>query len=243
MAKKEQRTKSKRRWWSTALYFILILVALGLIFHNQIASFAIKTFQPEVTTASVKKSESKKKDANYDWSAVNTLTAQQILKARVNAGQVDFIGFVTIPEIGLSVPIANGVSDTILSLGAGTLNEAQQMGTGNYALASHFIQGNSGKDILFSPIYYKGKVGQKIYLTDMKKVYEYKATEYTTVKPTDVQVADPISGRKMITLITCDYTAERGRVILQGDLQKEMNFDDAPSDVLKSFEQDNRWIK
>lgn len=243
MADKKKTTSRKHHWWSTLIYVVLIIIALGLIFHNQIATFAINTFEPKVTQKTINKADQTKKDANYDWSKVNTLSAQQILKARVNAGKVDFIGFVSVPEIGLSVPIANGVSDTILSLGAGTLNENQQMGQGNYALASHFIQGDSGKKVLFSPIYYHGKVRQKIYLTDMKKVYEYKTTSYRVVKPTDVQVADPIPGRKMVTLITCDYTAERGRVIMQGDLTKEMPFNQAPQSVLDSFEKDNRWIK
>ncbi|MBM7617196.1 sortase A [Weissella uvarum] len=243
MAEKTKQTKKKRRWWSTVLYVVLIIIALGLIFHNQIAAFSISQFQPKVTQKSVEKGQKDKKNANYDWTKVNTLDSQQLLKARANAGKVNFIGYVSVPAIGLSVPIANGVSDTVLSLGAGTLNENQKMGQGNYALASHFIQGESGKKLLFSPIYYHGKKGQKIYLTDMKRVYEYKTTSYRTVKPTDVQVADPVPGRKMITLITCDYTAERGRVIMQGDLTKQMKFKDAPASVLKSFEKDNRWIK
>jgi len=222
-------------------FVILIIISLGLIFHNQIAHFVLQNFHPEVSQKTI--DAAKNDDAKYDWHDVKTLTAEQILQARVNAGKINFIGFVAIPEIGLSVPIAHGVDDLVLSLGAGTMYKDQEMGEGNYALASHFIQGESGKGLMFSPLYYKGKVGQTIYLTDMKKVYEYKATKLETIKKTDVQVTHNVPGKKLITLITCNYTAEAGRVMMQGELAKTFDWDDAPKSVKDGFTTDNRWIK
>lgn len=231
-----------RKWFKRFSWLLLVLVGLALIFHNQIAFYTLSKFQPTVTQKSVAKG--KEKQGNYKWEKVQSLSAQQVLKARMEAGKINFIGYVAIPEIGLNVPISNGVDNINIALGAGTLKENQVMGQGNYALASHFIQGSSGRNILFSPLYYSGKVGQKIYLTDLKKVYEYKATVYKVIDPHQVEVVDDVPDKKMITLVTCDYTAEAGRVLMQGTLEKEMNFKDTPKSVLnKLVMDDNRWVK
>lgn len=233
----------QHRYLRRVLYGLLIVISLMMIFHVQLAHFVLSQFQPTVNQASVKRAKKAPKKANYDWQKVKPLTAEQVIKARLQAGKINFIGMVSVPDIGLSVPISQGTDDINLSLGAGTLYENEKMGQGNYALASHFIQGTSGKSLLFSPLYYQGKVGQKIYLTDMDQVYTYRATTYRTIKPTDVQWADPVAGKKLITLITCDYTAERGRVIMQGTLEGQQSWDDTPTAIQKSFTKDNRWIK
>ncbi len=238
--------KKKRRvgaWLRAVIFVVLLLISLLLIFHNQIANVALKTYEPEVTKTSIKKGAAEKKTPNYDWQKVGSLTAQQVLAARVNAGKINFIGFVAIPEIGLSVPLSNGTTDLNLSLGAGTMFPDQTMGEGNYALASHFIQGDSGRDVLFSPIYYKGAVGQKIYLTDMNHVYEYRAVDFKVIKPTDVDWVYPVAGKKLVTLITCDYTAERGRVMMRGELERTTTWDKTPKSIQTAFTADNRWIK
>lgn len=231
----------KSKFMRITMFVILIIISLGLIFHNQIAHFVLQNFHPEVSKTTI--AAANKEDAKYEWHDVKSLSAEQILEARINAGKVNFVGFVAIPEIGLSVPIAHGVDDLVLSLGAGTMYPDQKMGEGNYSLASHFIQGETGKALMFSPLYYKGKVGQKIYLTDMTKVYEYTATDVRTIKSTDVQWTQNVPGKKLVTLITCNYTAEAGRVVMQGELTKTYDWDDAPKSAKDSFTADNRWIK
>ncbi|TDG67492.1 hypothetical protein C5L23_001291 [Leuconostoc fallax] len=215
---KNSKLKTSLFWLSIILLLVLSLV---LIFNRQIAYFTVKHYQPQLTTKSVATAKKEKtKQKNFNWSKVHALTPQQILAARTSAKDTQYIGLVAVPEIGVNLPIAKGTTDRNLSLGAGTLYQNQKMGSGNYALASHFVQGKSYKDLLFSPIYYKGKVGQKIYLTDLSHVYTYCCTTVKTVQPTDVAVTYPVSGKKIVTLITCDYTAERGRVIMQGELIK-----------------------
>lgn len=231
----------KSKFMRVTMFIVLITISLALIFHNQIAYFVLQNFRPEVSQTTIEAAS--KEDAKYEWRDVKSLTAEQILQARMNAGKVNFVGFIAMPEIGLSVPIANGIDDLVLSLGAGTMYPDQKMGEGNYSLASHFIQGESGKTLMFSPLYYEGKVGQKIYLTDMKKVYEYTATDLERIKSTDVQWTHDISGKKVITLITCNYTAEAGRVMMQGELTKTYDWDSAPKEAKNAFTADNRWIK
>ncbi|GAK30350.1 sortase [Weissella oryzae SG25] len=230
------------RWLKRLIWVLVLLIGLALVFHKQIAFYVLSNFQPKVSQQSIKKAD--KQNGNYNWAKVDSLSAEQILKARLEAGKINFIGYVAIPEIGLNVPISRGVDNLNISLGAGTLKPKQVMGEGNFALASHFIQGNSGRNLLFSPIYYSGKVGQKIYLTDLKQVYEYTATVHKIIDPTDVSVVDDVPGQKLITLITCNYTADNGRVLMQGRLDKSMSFKDAPKKLQHQLaSEDNRWIK
>lgn len=61
--------KKKRRagtWLRAVIFVVLLLISLLLIFHNQIANVALKTYEPEVTKTSIKKGAAEKKTANYD---------------------------------------------------------------------------------------------------------------------------------------------------------------------------------
>lgn len=96
-----------------------VTASLGLIFHNQIGTLMIKTYKPTVTQKMVAKAKTAK--ANYDWKSVKSLTAQEMINARLHAGKLRYIGMVSVPEIGLSLPISKGVNDIALTFGAGTL--------------------------------------------------------------------------------------------------------------------------
>lgn len=213
------------------MFVILIVISLGLIFNKQIVNYLIKSYEPQVTKTKVKKASERAKKSDYNWKDVNSLTPTDVLKARLHSDKMNYVGYVAIPEIKLDLPISLGVSNDNLALGAGTLYQDQKMGEGNYSLASHFFRGSGNKDLLFSPIYYRGKVGQTIYLTDLSKVYTYTATSVKVVKSTDIAVTNPVAGKKLITLITCNYAHQYGRVVMQGELTKVENWADISSTV------------
>lgn len=76
---------------------------------------------------------------------------------------------IAIPEISMNLPIFKGLDNVGLYYGAGTMKAEQQMGEGNYALASHHVFGITGaSDMLFSPLD-RAKEGMKIYITDKEK--------------------------------------------------------------------------
>jgi len=220
------------------IYGLLVVLSLGLIFNQQLTALLLKVINPPVTITKQKTS------GNYDWQKVNNVSAYDLLKARLNSNKAKFIGLVAIPKLKMSLPISNGVADLNLSLGAGTLFKNQKMGEGNYALASHFIADNSMKNLLFTPIYYKGAVGQKIYLTDLEKVYTYQTTKYQKILATDLSVVQPVAGKKLVTLITCNYTEEAGRVVMQGELVKTRDWKETPKKIQQYFSaNDTRWVK
>ncbi|KRM94244.1 sortase A [Lentilactobacillus senioris DSM 24302 = JCM 17472] len=131
-------------------------------------------------------------------------------------------GRLMIPAVGLYLPIGIGVSNAVLVRGAGTLKPDQKMGEGNYALAGHYM---TNTRILFSPIKRVQK-GNRIIITDMKKVYTYQAISNQIVDKDDVEVLDDQPGRKLITLITCASWRwnEPDRIVVQGKLQSVQSY-------------------
>ncbi|MCS8618258.1 class A sortase [Limosilactobacillus fermentum] len=223
----------KKRWWKTTLYWLVIILGLALslvlIFNQQVKDYLVNTYQPQVTKSLVVKNEKKK--ASYDFSSVKDLNLQTVAAARAKKESINVIGVISIPAINLRIPIAKGVSNTTLALAAGTMRADQEMGKGNYPLAAHNMA--NGSKILFSPLYYHGKVGQLVYITDMKKVYEYKLYERKFIDATRVDVIDNTK-ENILTLVTCDATGAR-RLLMRGKLVKVVAYDKAPAKIQKNL--------
>lgn len=227
--KKQQQSKKHRwRWFWTTLFIILIIISLGLIFNEQIKNWLISSYQPQITKKSVKKNEGKK--ASYDFSKVKSLDFSTVANARWNTANIHVVGEILMPQSKIHLPIAKGVSNEVLALTAGTMRADQKMGEGNYPLAGHHM---TSQTILFSPLYWKTRVGQTIYLTNAKKVFVYKVSVRKFIPATDVQVVDQTQ-QKLVTLITCDATGAN-RLMIRGKYVKQMAYKDAPVSVQKGF--------
>ena len=140
----------------------------------------------------------------------------------------------------------------MLNVSAGTLRPDQQLGQDNYVLAAHHIPGSEWA--LFSGLYYNAEVGQKVYLTDMVKVYEYRITSVRMVEEKDVYIVAKdrykedvdgiVPGKPMITLISCDATGDK-RITEYGTLVATYDFDKdkIPGEAVEGFERaaDFEW--
>ncbi|WP_461240713.1 class A sortase [Paucilactobacillus sp. N302-9] len=214
-----------KKWVWRIVFTLLVLVSIGLIFNEQIKNYLVDSYAPKVSQSTIQKN--KKKAGNYDFSKVKSLDFQTVAKARMSKQKLNVIGVISIPSIKLNLPIAKGVSNVVLALAAGTMREDMKMGQGNYALAGHHMV---DKKVLFSPLYEKAKIGQKIYVSDMKHVYQYKLTQRKFIKATRVDVVKDTPTKKIITLITCDATGTN-RLMIRGKLAKVMSFKEAPKKV------------
>ena len=193
-----------KRWLKRVGWLLLVLVSLALIFNQHIKYYLVGSYRPTITKTLVQKNQQKQvNQKDFDFSQTKDLNFQAVAKARANKQAVNIIGEISIPAIKMTIPIATGVSNTTLALAAGTMRPDQQMGQGNYALAGHNMA--HGSKILFSPLYYHAKVGQKVYLTDMKHVYTYRIYERKFILATRVDVVND-TPEKILTLITCDAT-------------------------------------
>ena len=139
--------------------------------------------------------------------------------------------------LNLNLPIYKGVDNESLYYGAGTMKENQEMGKGNYALASHNIFGLTGQStMLFSPLEH-AKKGMKIHLTDKENIYTYEITSVSTVEPTATYVIDNGVGTPEVTLVTCTDIYATNRIIVKGELKKVEKWENASESVQDAFTQ------
>lgn len=210
------------------LAVILLVVGIGLIFNGQIRDYLVRQNQ---TTALKKLDRStieanQKKKGMFDFSKVQEIDFGQVTKSRVN-NTANAIGALAVPSVDMYLPIMKGLSNDAMSTGGGTMRENQVMGKGNYPLAGHYM---TQKGVLFSPLE-DTKIGDRIYLTDLKKIYIYKIYMKKVVDPTAVWLVNNTS-QNIVTLITC---ADGGvnRWAIRGNLVKTEKATDKNLQVFK----------
>lgn len=220
------------------LTLVLLVVGLLLLFHKPIRNSLIarNTNKYQVTKVSKEKlQENKAVETTFDFEQVESLSTENILKAQMAAQDLPVIGGIAIPELKINLPIFKGMGNTELSYGAGTMKAEQEMGKGNYALASHHIFGLTGAtDMLFSPLE-RAQHGMKIYLTDKETIYTYVIDEIFNVTPEHVEVIDDTPDKIQVTLVTCDDLEATGRIIVHARYEGETPFAKASTDILDAF--------
>ncbi|MDP7979742.1 class A sortase [Bacillus multifaciens] len=161
----------------------------------------------------IKKIKYEKQETKFvDASKINQPDLADVANASLDKKQV--IGRMSIPSIGLELPILNGSTEKNLLSGAATVKEKQEMGKGNYALAGHNM---SKKSVLFSDIS-KLKKNDKVYLYDSENEYEYAVEQVTQVTPDKWEVVED-HGKNEVTLITCTSVLDNSkRYVVSGNL-------------------------
>ena len=218
--------------------FLLFLVALALIFNSSIRNMIMVWHTNQYQVSKVSKEEIKQNKAvesSFEFSEVQSLSTETVINAQWQAQKLPVIGGISIPEVSMTLPIFKGLDNVGLYYGAGTMKEDQQMGQGNYALASHHVFGITGaSDMLFSPLD-RAKIGMKIYITDKDKIYTYTISSIESVAPERVDVINDTEGVAEITLVTCEDAAATSRTIVKGTLESTIDYDKAPKDILDAF--------
>lgn len=166
-----------------------------------------------------------KKDTSFNAADTSSINFKQL----INAGKYPAtpIGRMSIPSVNIHNPILNGygTKNQNLSYGVCTVLPDRYLGKeNNYVLAGHYM-GNYGPAILDN--LHLVKLGTKIYLTDLSKIYVYRVIRKTDgVSPYDVSVEDNQNDQRLITLITCSdfnikkYGFGQHRTVVQGQLVK-----------------------
>ncbi|HFI0139259.1 TPA: class A sortase [Streptococcus suis] len=238
---KDKKRKARRGSWLRNLAIgLLMLISLALIFNTSIRNMMIAWNSNKYQVTKVSKEEiasNKEVDTTFDFAQVESISTEAVMRAQWEAQQLPVIGGIAIPDLKINLPIFKGLSNVALMYGAGTMKETQEMGKGNYSLASHHIFGMAGaSETLFSPLE-NAKEGMKIYLTDKENVYVYNVKSVQSVTPDSVYVIDDVEGQNEITLVTCEDLAATMRTIVKGDLEEVIPYDQADGETLKYFEQ------
>lgn len=197
-----------------ALISIMFLTGILLLFSNSLQNKAIENGSEKLLENDFTE-DSEDIEASFDFQEVQSLNMQDVIQAQLKRKDFKVIGSIAIPDVSLELPIGKGVAEYIIALGAGTMKPDQQLGQGNYALASHYFD---GKDILFGPLH-DIELGSIAYVSDLHRIYEYKITVKETILDSSVHVIYDTPDQTLLTLITC---AEQGtkRLLVQGELVK-----------------------
>ena len=225
--KNKKKTPAKVTWLRVAAV-VLLIIGLGMIFNSQTRDYMVRQNQTsalkKLDKSTIEKNEKKK--GMFDFSKVQEIDFSQVTKSRVK-NTADAIGAIAIPSVKMYLPIMKGLSNDAMSTGGGTMRADQVMGTGNYPLAGHYM---TAKGVLFSPLE-NAQVGQKVYLTNLKKIYVYKIYMKKKVDPTAVWLVNNTK-QNIVTLITC---ADGGvnRWAVRGNLIKTEKATDKNLQVFK----------
>lgn len=213
---KHTKNTTKKTWIIRIVAVILLIVGLGMIFNSQIRDIMVRQNQitalKKLNKETVKKNQ--KKEGMFDFSKVEEIDFGQVTKSRVK-NTADAIGAIAVPSVNMYLPIMKGLSNDAMSTGGGTMRPDQVMGKGNYPLAGHYM---TAKGVLFSPLE-NTKIGEKIYLTNLDKIYVYRIYMKKIVDPTAVWLVDNTK-QNIVTLITCadggvNRWAIRGKLITE----------------------------
>ena len=249
----DRQPNKRKRIWSKILIrlgvTLILIISCVLIFNKPLMELYVKSQSKPETYLKVKSSDMKQNakraqtDGNFDSASTVPVSAENIVKAALSNESRPVVGGISVPELGINLPILFDSGDTSMLYGAGQLVPGLQMGQGNYVLASHDMWTNRSyysKTLLFSPLK-EAQEGQNIYLTDKDKVYHYEIYDIRRITPKAWDDAvNEIPGRKVVTLITCD-TNDAYRILVRGELKDVKPFNDNTAQPFTS--ESNSYVK
>lgn len=205
-----------------AVSVIAFLFGVLVFFSPNIGQHLIKSKgSKEISISHVEMQKNLNKKGEFIPEDVRPLTTTELLANQFSKADLPGIGIISIPDINLELPVFNGITYETMMYGAGTAKPNQQMGKGNYALASHTIfnsfNGSIITNLLFGNLIY-AQIGQSIFLTDKDKSYEYKIDNIYRVDVSQGNIIEDHKDKKEITLYTCTTLTGNERLVVHGSL-------------------------
>ncbi|WP_166740329.1 class A sortase [Shouchella lehensis] len=194
---------SERLKSSFMLTSIVLLLVMGIVLlcspfirdyfiEQRIASaqqlFLTHSLHDHANTASI-----------IDSTAIERPTFLEVMQEALQQNDLPIAGALSIPDVQLTLPIINGLTNEHLLAGAATLTDQQPMGSGNYVLFGHHL---SKQTLLFGPLLHV-KPSMNIYITNKTEIYQYTVFETNIISEHDTQYLLP-TDEPSITLFTCD---------------------------------------
>lgn len=154
---------------------------------------------------------------DYKGKDVKPLTLGAMKKVNVKKVVTNFgAGTIEIPDIGMKLPVLEGISQQNLSVGAGTMKPNQTLGKGNFALAGHYMT-NTG--LLFGGLK-NVREGEQVFIEYKGACAAYLITSVQHITKENSQVISDTEGTGILTLITCDSATDgtSGRLMIRASL-------------------------
>ena len=126
------------------------------------------------------------------------------------------MGYITIPKIGVELPVYHGTSDGVLQVAAGHLEGSSLPvgGAGTHAVISAHRGLPSAK--LFTNLD-ELEVGDTFTITVLDRVLTYEVDQISIGLPTETDLLQPVEGKDYVTLMTCTpYGINTHRLLVRG---------------------------
>ncbi|HLR21208.1 MAG TPA: class A sortase [Tissierellaceae bacterium] len=155
--------------------------------------------------------ENESREAEYDFDSIRDVEVGSMASGINDFDNRAIIGQIIVPKLNIDLPILKGTTNANLLVGATTMKEEQEMGTGNYSLAGHYMK---DKNLLFGGLL-DIESGTIVKVTDKSLVYVYRIYDTELVEETDTyMIEDEIAenkGKPVISLMSCYYTSKNGK--------------------------------
>jgi len=216
---------------STIILILIFLVGLSVMLYPTVSDYinqknqsrAVASYSEEVENLSDVDYQAYF-DAADDYNRRLAETPDAFYRPEEVSGYTDtldvsgtgIMGYITIPKIGVELPIYHGTSDGVLQVAAGHLEGSSLPvgGAGTHAVISAHRGLPSAK--LFTNLD-ELEVGDTFTITVLDRVLTYEVDQISIVLPTETDLLQPVEGKDHVTLMTCTpYGINTHRLLVRG---------------------------
>ena len=230
--RKTTEKKKKGSVWSTLALVFVLLLGLGIMAYPTVSDWWNSFHQTRAIVSyeiTVEESDSERLAAMLDEArAYNaallgrtdrfTLSDEELAEynAQLDLSGNGAIGFISIPRIGVNLPIYHGTSEAVLQIAVGHI-EGSSLPVGGASTHS-VLSGHRGLPSarLFTDLD-QVEPGDSFVITVLDQVLTYEVDQIRIVLPYELDALEIVSGQDLCTLITCTpYGVNTHRLLVRG---------------------------
>lgn len=201
---------------------LCIAVGLGFMLYPTLRDYYYEIQQQQIVSQWQDNHQEISDGPTEETSEFGLLTAsdEQIQTKEENAvppySPQEVEALLIIDKIKLRVPVLRGVNERNLTLAVASIESTGKPGgIGNYCISGHRSRSYG---LQFNRLDELDK-GDRLIVETQEASYTYLVSASFIVQPEDVQVLRSDTQKRMITLVTCDYSSKPyTRLIVQGEL-------------------------
>ena len=216
---------------STIILILIFLVGLSVMLYPTVSDYVNQRHQSRAL-ASYDETVNEMSDADYTAYFEAADAYNQRLAATPNSfftpeqvsgydetldvSGTGIMGYITIPRLGVELPVYHGTSDGVLQVAAGHLEGSSLPvgGAGTHAVISAHRGLPSAK--LFTHLD-RLEVGDTFTITVLDRELTYEVDKISIVLPTEVDELKVVDGKDYVTLMTCTpYGINTHRLLVRG---------------------------
>lgn len=216
---------------STIILILIFLVGLSVMLYPTVSDYVNQRHQSRAL-ASYDETVNEMSDADYSsyFAAADEynqrlaetpnafFTPEQVsgYDETLDVSGTGIMGYITIPRIGVELPVYHGTSDGVLQVAAGHLEGSSLPvgGAGTHAVISAHRGLPSAK--LFTNLD-ELEAGDTFTITVLDRVLTYEVDRISIVLPTETDLLQPVEGQDYVTLMTCTpYGINTHRLLVRG---------------------------